>query len=1060
VQYLGVNAARDVLLRNIGSEPLHVDSLFTTGAFTVATPGGFVLARGESRSIALVFAPAADGPHGGELLIKSDFRSHPSFQIELLGLARQLPIVGVAPDGFHVTLATGEETSLPIAVSNDGDSLLNWSLRIVAAEDGVRNERQVQGVVSSGLSTFVVERPDEWTPLDGPSSAPPTDLSRKRLLEVCPPFECCCVGIVFYDLQQQGLGAIWGSPAIPASLDGFDIVYVLDTGVVDVSNAPALREWVRGGGVLIVDGYQRVAEFNELLSDSQIRLTSKRFTGNETQRVFPHRTTANIDYVSFDRPLRLEVGYPARVLMRDSEGYPLMAAQSVGAGMVVVVPYYAFGNFYVKGSFNDNRRFANQLFHWLFSSVRWLGTADWKGTVEGRQTTATSVRFDADDLSAGIYSCAIRLRSNDPSTPVISLPVTLAVNAAAEVFIEKESVDFGSLFVGASAQRTIDVWNLGSADLTLSPFEFSAPEFDVEAPSYLVPPGGVGKPRLSASPSAEGVVQGSVEIETNDPRGAVTVGLQAKGLPTPSARISNWPIADVLEDGQRAVHAIDIANQGNSTLQWSIDVDGGTDIHTLVGVRILFAGEADLESVRVALANMGAEVRRYAGTLTPELLLEHDVLVMSDAPSDTDALVAWVQGGGSVFLDIDTDSEVDAANDLLSRFGDYASYDLQPYFDDWALVINADSLTAAGVDSLYSPPNGVAVFGRSPFTNLTRSLDPYFYWSVATRGEWGRGRVVALAGRLAADEAMSKQDADNRRFITNLIEWLAPQPRWMRMFPRYGSVEPGATQRVDVTFAPVGHPGRRQSVVTVNTNDPLRPHSSQAVTVDVDPSPVARVQPIELTFGDVARGTSASRSVAVFNEGSDDLTVFRIDVSDPTFDVDTPPFSLRPGERHEIAVSFHPTSTGETTGRLELQTNAPNAPVIRLPVSGNGESVPSIQVESPPLAFEGMVGQTFAQSIALRNTGDGELRFDARASMTGGERPNGEIRLLFDSRLYDMRSSDHASILLSDLAAAGFIVTENHDTLTTVRLAPYDVLWLQGDVTDWNGPEERLAVRD
>jgi subtilisin family serine protease len=1061
-QYLGVNAVKNVLVQNIGAEPLVVDFVLVTGAFTVATASGFVLAGGESRTIAVTFAPTADGPQQGELVIDSNFRSHPSFRIELLGLARQLPIAGLTPEGLHVTLATGEKKSVPIVVSNQGDAPLEWSIRIVRSEDQARAEPRALDLVSSGISTLVATRPDGWAPPNGPLAVPPTDLSQKRLLEVCPWNQCCCVSTVFYDLQQQGLGPIYGASTIPVSLGGFDIVYVLDSGAADISNAAVLKEWVRGGGVLIIDGFQRVAEFNELLSDSEIRFTSTRLYDFQQPppRIFPHRTTKNIDEIGFYRPLLLEAGYPVRVLMRDPEDHPLMAVQSVGAGMVVVVPYYAFGNFYVNASWNDNRRFANQLFHWLFSGVRWLATSDWKGTTGGRQATETSVTFDADDLEGGRYSCAMELRSNDPATPVITVPVTLDVNAAPDVFVEKSSVDFGSLFIGASVEKKIQIWNLGSADLRLSPFEFSAPDFSVARPSYVVPPGAFGRPRVYAAPRTEGIIKGSVAIGTNDPQGSIAFDLRAEGLPTPSAAISDQPIADELEDGHTSNHTIEIANKGRSGLQWAIDVNGGTDVNSLSGVRVLFGGEQDLQRIRAAVTDIGAVVHRHGGALTPELLREHDVLVMSNAPENADVIAAWVEAGGSLLLDIENDIGVDAANVLLSRLGNHASYDPVPYFTNWARVANADSLTSAGVDSLFIAPNGLPVGASPPFVSLARQVDPntHFY-PVAVRGEWGRGRVVALGGRLASDEALSKPGADNLRFITNLVAWLSPQPRWMRMFPRYGIVEPGATQQVDVIFAPVGHSGRHQTVVTVNTNDPLRPTSSRAVTMTATPSPVVRVEPTALTFGDVDRGTPASRTVALMNEGSEALEVSKLDVSGPGFSVNSPPLTLVPGARHELAVLFRPVGAGEATGALELRTNASNASVVRVPMSGRGVNAPSIEMESQPLAFEGLVGQSFMDSVVVRNTGGGDLRFDARASLAGGERPHGEVRLLFDSRDPVFRAS-HFSVLLSDLAATGIAVTENHEPLTAERLASYDVLWLQGSVYDWNGPEEMGVVRD
>jgi hypothetical protein len=101
----------------------------------------------------------------------------------------------------------------------------------------------------------------------------------------------------------------------------------------------------------------------------------------------------------------------------------------------------------------------------------------------------------------------------------------------------------------------------------------------------------------------------------------------------------------------------------------------------------------------------------------------------------------------------------------------------------------------------------------------------------------------------------------------------------------------------------------------------------------------------DLDAGFVTMGDEAPASFDVVNDGCADFSVTallprradrtpspELRVLDPA-----PPFSLAPGERRTVHLSFGPTDVGETSGDIVVQTDTPSRDEVRVPWSGGGQ---------------------------------------------------------------------------------------------------------------------------
>lgn len=169
------------------------------------------------------------------------------------------------------------------------------------------------------------------------------------------------------------------------------------------------------------------------------------------------------------------------------------------------------------------------------------------------------------------------------------------------------------------------------------------------------------------------------------------------------------------------------------------------------------------------------------------------------------------------------------------------------------------------------------------------------------------------------------------------------------------TVTPGEEIDYTVQFAPTAS-GDESAYFQINSDDPFHP------AYDVYASGAGGAPNIvvggDLTFGTVARGTSASLDVTIYNTGTSQLAINNVFFqagSDPDFSVLGPstPQYLAPGTHMAFTAQFAPpaNSTGGTrTGTLEIDSNDPINGVETVAATGV-VGVPQIAIANGAITF-------------------------------------------------------------------------------------------------------------
>lgn len=184
----------------------------------------------------------------------------------------------------------------------------------------------------------------------------------------------------------------------------------------------------------------------------------------------------------------------------------------------------------------------------------------------------------------------------------------------------------------------------------------------------------------------------------------------------------------------------------------------------------------------------------------------------------------------------------------------------------------------------------------------------------------------------------------------------------------------GASETVDVAFAPLGADSQIGSVTVLSTDN-----QHDAVEVDLvghGAVPDLDISPNPYDFGTVFIGCGETQELRLENIGSDDLEITDIDFdSDDNamelIDENDLPLTLAPGQATTVAVSFYAESVSTSRGELTVRSNDPAGDEVAVQVgegawAERGEDTFDIP-ENPPVDILFAVDQSCSMDAHAAN---------------------------------------------------------------------------------------------
>ncbi len=670
----------------------------------------------------------------------------------------------------------------------------------------------------------------------------------------------------------------------------------------------------------------------------------------------------------------------------------------------------------------------------------WVSVSPDSGVVPPGGSADLAVTFDPGALRTGDYTAQVVVDSNDPDEAEIVLPASLHLTGAPDLAVNPDSLDFGSPFLGQVVTRTLQVTNLGTSRLEVTSIAPGLPGYAVDPAAFTLEPLESRDVTVTFSPVTVGVQGSTLTITSNDPdEGVVIVPLRGEGLLAPDIDVTPAALSADLLTGETTSRWVTIRNTGSSNLTVTVAPQAAAPAAApAVSPRtpgqnpVLIASAAATGTITSRTGTAVPGVRTTSGPLLAQqnsVVPGSNVLVLANAPITNGLLRALLELGYGY---------------EVRYTEDFTGIDFTPYHTIVA-AMDGGPISGASCQALASaaaggrlvfmiggtnyPPyyGGVQsyllshtgevgwVTSVSPHLTVANPLDPLatglppscrftdyqtsYYMlrisdsaaRVAVRNGDNHPALVqkSLGGGTLVyyvnppDDSFWKNPADFAIFKQIVRNTMLSRPvRWLSVVPGIGTVPPGCSINVQVTFDASGLlGGGYDASIRVASNDPDETEALVPAHLDVVGVPDITLPSVAMDYGTVFVGVSRSATVVVRNDGTDLLTVSGVAASPGDFSVTPDGFSLGPGDSHDVIVTFSPLSVARIDGLLTIASDDPDEGVVTVTLHGEGLIAPDIGVEPGSLSADLRAGETTSRLVTIRNTGGSDLTFtvDAQA---------------------------------------------------------------------------------
>jgi subtilisin family serine protease len=218
-------------------------------------------------------------------------------------------------------------------------------------------------------------------------------------------------------------------------------------------------------------------------------------------------------------------------------------------------------------------------------------------------------------------------------------------------------------------------------------------------------------------------------------------------------------------------------------------------------------------------------------------------------------------------------------------------------------------------------------------------------------------------------------------------------PGWLTIGPASGAVPAGGSVEVAFQIDAGGMAaGQYAAAVELTSNDPARASQQVLVVLEVLDGALLQVDPDAVDFQIVYLGHPQDRGVTLRNLGNAALSVASTSVSGTGFAL-VSGFSgaLQPGQSATLTLRANPAAAGLEDGALAIASDAPDAPLIGVPLAMDARPAPALQVDPASFALALDEGASAGRTLNIANTGLDVLNVSLQVEPEGSGSALGEI---------------------------------------------------------------------
>jgi PKD repeat protein len=398
---LSTTADYTFLIANNGTADLVISDIFADSDAYLISPDNAVVPPTQAQALSVTFAPPAVGSYNTMLTFITNIGT---YSVALNGVGIAAPAVMVSPSSLEATLQSGESTTLPLVISNNGENVLNFSVdttlfsaapRILAYTNGI----DLLGGYNNVLSILNSEL--------GASNYTLSEINTSNAAELAAALANADIFLVppITDLTATNTFSTLGGVLQSYAANGGKVIFL--GSLLSLGQAPATVSGLFSGdfGLNPVGNCEVVAPAHPIVAGvpSSYAPTSVSPIG-----------FSNSDIV------RIVTQPPLIPLLPEGD---IVAYRNIGTGKAIYI-----GSDYSSYNYIDELLLINTI-RWVSNAATiWLTSSPTSGTVSfpaGQSTV--NITLDASGLAPGIYQTTINIATNDPQNPTISIPVTLTV---------------------------------------------------------------------------------------------------------------------------------------------------------------------------------------------------------------------------------------------------------------------------------------------------------------------------------------------------------------------------------------------------------------------------------------------------------------------------------------------------------------------------------------------------------------------------------------------------------------------------------------------------------
>jgi len=673
------------------------------------------------------------------------------------------------------------------------------------------------------------------------------------------------------------------------------------------------------------------------------------------------------------------------------------------------------------------------------------------GTINTGESVEVKVGINTNDFLPGNYFKTVKVLSNDPVNPEISVEILLHINGDPEISVLRNELDFGQVFINTIESNSIEVFNVGTDTLIITNIDISG-EFKLHEghvfPVYILA-GGSFAFEIIFSPISPDIFEGGIDIYSNAINNSIlSVSLLAESVLPPLIAVSPDSLSEALFSGETSIQKLTINNtQGKSELIYNNSILYKSTVQNTISPsrdKCYDTTRTDLDSTETAFSSILRQVSQTPAGLFPIPYVEG-----FENGHYNDWNVGSVSGVREVTKNTSAEREHSFfyKNGIEGHFhGIYQNFDTgsQPEYISFYVRPGSVKLSdgyfvlrGGGLEAIwfYAYPDGTFYINDDVGGDKSYAYNANQWYRIEFRDiDW-----EAKDFDYYVDNELVKADIPFRNSLyvndfTDLdlynyeqseawwdhIEIGTPPINWLSFNQSSGIVPAGSTQEIEVFFNTEGlSSGLYHTTIAIQSNDPVNPVVKVPISLYVTGLPKIVADRTEINFGQVFINDTSSQMIIINNTGTEVLTLSDIKLDNDAFEIRVTSFELQMNESIALEISFVPTEISFETGELTIFSNDPNQSELIIGLTGVGVDPPVILVLPDSLSAALFSGETSMQVLTIANYEGGSTlnyQISIHSISQSGINPNGrKIKFYADeSRVKDQVAIDLMSAAKGD----------------------------------------------